>query len=313
MTSPIEPRPRRPFAEEAPPEPFYQTAEFRRAVGLMGLLLLVGVVVFFFMLQHTSDVAEKARAQQNREAAKALMPGHPLSPEEREARHIALLSKLEGALADSENAQPLLQQTPGYWKLLEVVNRYSPEEVAQRSKIDFERDLVMKDPDAWRGEFVRARGVLKAQWAVRLERPVMNRTDVFHSLLTDGEQFFFVDLLDRPAGIEDGDPVDMEGVLYRTVRYEGNTGDVHEEPLIVARSMKRVPAAVESGWRLYLREHTVLLFALLAFLVFGSLLLFSAIRQGRKRTRPAAATSGSFQELFDKKLREAGKVPPPHD
>jgi hypothetical protein len=74
--------------------------------------------------------------------------------------------------------------------------------------------------------------------------------------------------------------------------------------------MRRVPSIVDTGWRAYLRDHTLLLFALLAFLVFGSLLLFSVIRQGRKHQRPAAATSGSFQELFDKKLREAGKVPP---
>ncbi len=304
---------RQPFqGEEFATPPFYQTPEFRRGIALIALLVVFGLGAWYFMAQHAASVAEVERAKANEAAAQAIAPTRPLTDAEKDARRTAQLSKLEGTLSDTENGQSLTLQTPGFDRLLGLMHRFTPEEIAQRAKVDFDWALVMRDPDAWRGEFMRVRGVLRTLVAIKLERPVQGHTDFWRAILTDQENFFFVDMLERPTGVAEGDAVDVDAVLYRTALSVARDDKKHEDPLMVARDMRRVPAAVDTGFAAFLKEHTLPIFAALAFLVFGVVLLFSTVRQGKKHQRRSPATAGSFQELFDKQLREEGKAPPPH-
>jgi hypothetical protein len=308
---------RQPFqGEEFQSPPFYQTSEFRRGLTLIGVLLVTGLAAYYFVRQHAASVAETARAQANQKAAADVVPAHPLNDEEKAARHTDQLSKLEGTLSDSENGQPLVHQSPGYSRLLALMQRYTPEEIDQQARIDFDWQLVMRDPDAWRGEFMRVRGILEQLAAVKLDYPVPGHPDVWRAILTDGDtdhdHFWFVDMLDRPAGVGPGDAVDTEGVLYRTGTFQSRSNLNSEAPMLIGRTLRRIPAVVETGFPAFLREHTLPIFGALAFLVFAVALLFSAVRQGRKHERRVPATASSFGDLFDKKLREQGKAPPPH-
>jgi hypothetical protein len=305
--------PRQPFqGEEFQSPPFYQTPEFRRGVALIALLVVFGLGAWYFMSQHAASVAEVERAKANEAAAQEIVPTHPLTDAEKEARHTAQLTKLEGTLSDTENGQSLTLQTVGFGRLLQLMSRFTPEEIAQRAKVDFDWALVMRDPDAWRGEFLRVRGVLRTLIAIKLEHPIQGHTDFFRGILTDQENFFFVDMLERPTGVAEGDAVDVDAVMYRTVLSVARDDKKHEDPLLVARDMRRVPAAVDTGLSAFLKEHTLPIFAALAFLVLLVVLLFSTVRQAKKHERRNPQTAGSFQELFDKKLREEGKAPPPH-
>jgi len=308
---------RQPFqGDEFQSPPFYQTPEFRRGIALLALLAVFGLVAWYMLVQHNASVAETARAQANQAAAEAVIPTHPLTPEEKAARKVDQLSKLEGTLSDSENGQSLVAQTSGYSRLLQLMQRYTPEEIDKQARIDFDWVLVMRDPDSWRGEFMRVRGILEKLDAVKLEYPVPGHPDVWRAILTDGDtehdRFWFVDMLDRPTGVSPGDAVDTEGVFYRTASFQSRSNVKNEAPILIGRTLRRIPAVVETGFSAFLKEHTLPIAGALAFLVFAVALLFSVVRQGRKHERRGPATASSFGELFDKKLREQGKAPPPH-
>ncbi|MBL8858982.1 MAG: hypothetical protein JNL28_10785 [Planctomycetes bacterium] len=304
--------PRRPFQDQRAPEPFTKAPEFKRMLVLFGLVALVGLAFAIFQYSQM-EKAQLAEAEKTKTAARTLVPKEKLTPEQVEERRIALLSKFEGALADTENGQPLnYQQTSGFWKLLEILIRFSPEEVTQRTTLDFDWEKAMADPDGWRGEFVRARGIMSEMWAIKLGRPVLGRVDFYRSVLSDGENAFFIDLTERPPDLESDSRavLEVEGVFYRTVKYEGRDGSQQTQPLLVVRNVRTLTAAAETGWRAWLGEHGIWVIAGMAILVFSAALLFSSFRRQRRRPRGTPPPGSSFQEMFEQKLRAEGKVPP---
>lgn len=279
---------------------------------LGGMVLILGLVMFFMKSEQLRR-SEDLRLEEARKATAAFLPKHDLSADELGTRRRELLTKFEGALSDTDNGSELTEQSSGFLKLLEVVAKYSPEEVDERARLEFDYDAVMKDPDALRGEFVRARGVImQAPQAVKLRQPVLGREDFYRGFMTDDTNFYVVDMLDRPAGMEAQRTFDLTGVFYRTVSYVGGDNQRKVLPLLIVRDMKRVEADPEPTWRTWMSEHVVLILAGMAVLVFGGRLLFSLVLANRRpQARREPAMSGSFQEMFDRQLRAAGKEPPP--
>lgn len=305
--------PRRPFQDQRAPEPFTRTPEFKRTLMLFGLVAFVGIAFTLFRYSQLEQ-AELGAQKEQRAAHRTLIPKDKLSAEQIETRKTDLLSKFEGALSDTENGQPLnYHETPGYRKLLEVLIRFSPEEITKRTTLDFEWQQAMDDPDGWRGEFVRARGILINMWAIKLKSPVMGRADVYRATLTDGEHPFFIDLTERPPDLDSDsrDVLEVEGVFYRTVEYEAQDGSRQLQPLLVVRNLRKVTAGVETGWRAWLSQHGLWVAAGMAILVFSGALLLSSFRRQRRPPRGGPPTGATFQEMFDQKLRAEGKVPPP--
>lgn len=295
-----------------PGESSGRPSEFQRVFWLLGLVAIIGGGIFLYQYSALQK-AQRAEALTVQRERDSLVPKEKLTPEQVEARKNALLSKFEGALSDIENDQPLnYNETPGYRKLLELLIRFTPEEVTKRTTRDFDWKSAMDDPDAWRGEFVRARGILSYMWAIKLKTPVLGRADVYRAFLDDGDTQFIIDLTERPPELSPNnrDVLDVEGVFYRTARYEDQNGTVRTLPLIVVRNIQVVPAAVESGWRAAFQEYGLWIIAGMAIFVISFALLLSAFRKQRRRPRTESSASGSFQEMFDQKLREAGKVPP---
>jgi hypothetical protein len=286
-----------------------------RVFWLLGLVAVLGGAFFWFQYSALQRAERDQTAKQQQEA-RQIAPKEKLSPEQIEARKTALLAKFEGALSDVENDQPLnYNETPGYRKLLEIMIRFTPEEVTQRTQHDFDWQTVMDDPEGWRGEFVRARGILSYMWAIKLKTPVLGRGDVYRAFLDDGDNQFVVDLTERPPEIkaDSRDVLDVEGVFYRTVRYEDRNGEFRTLPLLVVRNIQRVDAASESGWRAWMAGNGLWIIAGMAIFVISLALLFSAFRRQRRPPRSQLPVGASFQDMFDQKLREAGKVPPPRD
>jgi hypothetical protein len=176
---------------------------------------------------------------------------------------------------------------------------------------DLDLEGAQKDPDAWRGEWVRARGIVVEMWAIRLARPVLGRTDVFRGVLSDGEKHFFVDWTEKPPGADfSREAVDVEGIFYRAVSYEGATGERHSNaPLLLVRNVKVVDPAHEGGFSGTIRENMLTIVGTLAFAIFLAALLLSWAQKRGKRTR-ARAQPATIREMFEKKLREEGRVPP---
>lgn len=292
-----------------------KSGEFQRIFWLLGLVAVVGGAFIWFQYSALQK-AERAEAEKVQRESSTLVPKEKLTPEQIEARKTALLTKFEGALADIENDSPLnYNETPGYRKLLEILIRFTPEEVTQRTTLEFDWKTAMDDPDGWRGEFVRARGILSEMWAIKLKSPVLGRPDVYRALLSDGENPFFIDLTERPPDLKSDsrEVLEVEGVFYRTVRYEGRQGVWYTNPLLVVRNLRVLQASTDTGWRAWMSEHGLWILSGMAVFVISLALLFSAFRRQRRPPRSGSAQGSSFRDMFDQKLREAGKVPPSRD
>ncbi len=222
----------------------------------------------------------------------------------------ARLSTLfEGALTDSENGEAF-EETPGYRQLLQLVSAYTPEDIRSRTETELAFGEALSDPDAWRGVFVHFRGIVAGIETIRLREPLLGRTDIYRATLTeaDASEGVMVDLLDHPGDLDlQRDVVDVEGVFYRTVRFESKTGRMRVAPYLVARQMRRFDTAsvprktIFGGFELW-----VVLLAV-AFIVVR--VLFSMNR--RQSRRDSAIDMGPIRDKAARARAEAASKPPP--
>ncbi len=154
----------------------------------------------------------------------------------------------EGAFLDSENGQGFLE-TPGYRKLLEHVSQFDPEEFSRRTVERLDYDAALRDPRAHQGRFFRIRGLVGGLEAVRLRSPIFDHEDVNRVVIseTDYSEGVVLDMLPSPSDLErlhelvlERDVVDVEGVFYRTVRFENRKEEMVEIPYLIARNVVRV-------------------------------------------------------------------------
>jgi len=179
------------------------------------------------------------------------------SPAELEAREREIAEKREFAeslfgpeLWSVQDATEFAEE-PQWAKVLVAMSKQDPKFVVDHLDFSLNNhyDDVMKAPAEFRGRFVRMRGLVASNFrAYKLKKPVEGREDVYRGLIadTDGEYPVFFDLLDRPPPFEtmkerppgsdiifsNADAVDIDGVLYRTVRYEtkGDPRDPKNNP-----------------------------------------------------------------------------------
>jgi hypothetical protein len=189
------------------------------------------------------------------------------------------------------------------------------QEVAARVEGDLPYAEVMANPDAWRGRFVRVRGVLGNLEANRLRQPIGNSQDVYRGVIAqpDGSEGVVFDMLE-------GDPrrfemrrstVEVVGLFYRTARYEkqyeDKQGKFAEAPYLLVRSLEPWDTGdlakrtmVDEGNKID-RILMVLMALAVAYLV--ARVLFSISKQTRRRSPP----SGGLQEAL-RKRQQGGKL-----
>jgi hypothetical protein len=287
-----------------PPEPFYRTPEFVRFVGLLGVLVVVGLIAFYYWSVQQKKIAAAEAAA----AREATLP--PLStPEAAEARATRLSTILEGSLSDTQNGTDLVETT-GYRRLVQIISSYPGEEVERRAARRLDYGAVLEDPDAWRGEFVWTRGIVLELWAERLRDPMFGMTDVYRGILAqgDGSEGLFFDLVEPPPDfVLRRDPVDIHGIFYRTVRYEPGKPQVKENivrtvPYLVVRTLRKVEDAKSDPTGFLGHPMIVVFVGAGLVLIVIRLLIYLVHRRSRRSRAPALARGAGFREMFEKKL-----------
>lgn len=279
-------------------------------VGL--LLLLCGIAVWWYLGSRPQE-GPSGPAGDTATSANAPTPTAKLTPEQLTERERDHLAKFEGALSDSKNGDGLVE-TPGYYKLLEVVSNYTPEEITSRITRTFDRDSAMADPDAWRGEFVRARGVISGLTATPLDTRRFGRGMVFRGAIADGDGTggMIIDLPDHPGqdlGIRSG-AYDVEGVFYRVVRYENRAGKQMEAPWLVVRNLRPAPSAHEDRSAFLDRFGPWLLGGIALAIVAWRVLAYVFQRRAR-RERHKVREPQTIREMFEQRRMQEDRVPPP--
>lgn len=232
------------------------------------------------------------------------------SPERaaRLAERRALLGTLfEGCLLDSSNGQDFAE-TAGYRRALEILYTHPREEVAKRIVKDFDHGECVAEPDLWRGEFVRIRGLLVDAWAVRLQRPLGEHVDVWRGIVTetDGSEGVLYDMLGRPPeGLVDRrSVVDIEGLVYRTVSYENRDGIWQEAPYLLVRSLGEVDTTKAAKQSLLEPFFAILVAAAGVFVVSRIVMTMRKQSKGGGHSK-----SPNFDELFQRAARKPAPRP----
>ena len=315
------------------PKPFHQSREFQ-VFGLIACLVL-GILVVLVYLSKSPLVLHRLGGAGSAEAT----AGDPAAPrvavpeEKRAERERKLLTLFEGSLVDTANGDGFVQ-TPGYHRLLEILQSYTPEDFARLPRKHLDWDAAMADPGAWRGEVVWMRGVLAERYAVRLKDPVFGVEDVTQGILAEGDASngVFFDMIDEPPKLSyREDPVDVVGIFYRTVRYPTNKrdptagrdangkarfsdrsyrfetpeGEVQEAPYLLVKSITPVvePEKDRTG---ILRTGTPAAFAGLGLaFAAGWLITYSVQRRKRRHRESSRPRPGAPTPPFEKRLHEA--------
>lgn len=227
-----------------------------------------------------------------------------------------------------------LAEEPEWASVLVTMSKQEPQFVVDHLDLSLnnEYDAVMKDPAAFRGRLVRMRGLVASNFrAYKLRRPVDGRGDVYRGLIadTDGDHPVFFDVLDRPPQFttmkekapgqevvfSNADAVDVDGVFYRTVRYETRGDPNHPKsnpsrmisvPWIIARTVVRCQPDVKPSTTPYLAA------GLAAFLALVGLIVY-LVRRGRRPSASPGTYQAGFRTMFAERLREERRRNPPAD
>ncbi len=196
---------------------------------------------------------------------------------------------LHGALKDVKDFTPLeaVESEPAYRKLVEHVASLSEEALPSSSEGEIAYATYLSYAPELRGRIFRVRGeAMKKIEAVRLADPIAGREDVYRVFIWDEglESGFVCDLVDRPVtDLSLRDPVQIEGMFYKVVRYLNRKNQLRDVPLLVARSFGVPPPAVATprhgGSPLLVLAVTV---GIAATLLIAFFLMRGMIRPNRK-------------------------------
>jgi hypothetical protein len=264
----------------------------RSGIGPRILLLTILLVTAGLMLWSRSRRAER----RDRAAAAALEaaanPPHVPTEEELAKRRLKNSLAFEGALNDTVNGDDFVE-TPGYRKLIELVAGSSPGDVEQRASTYLDHAAALREPDLFRGEYVRIRGLLGGLSALKLESPVHDITYVWRGTIAqpDGTETAVIDLVGDPPPLEpQRTVVEVEGVVYRTVAYESRTGDERVAPYLIVRTVRVLQVRAEDG------RAKIMITAAGA----GAILLYFLLRRAaRKRNTRGIQKPPGFKQLFE--------------
>lgn len=306
--TPERPR-RRPFEGQSAPESVRRTPEFQRFVWLLVVLAVVGILGYLGLFGATL-----LRLQPPPNQAKPA-----LSAEVRTERQKDLETLFEGSLADTRNGEGFAE-TQGYAHLLQLLAGYPPDQIEKLATKKLDWNAAVSDPDAWRGQFVWMRGIVAHRWAERLKNPVPGIEDVYRTILTDGDgsEGVVVDMIEEPARVGlQSDPVDVQGIFYRTVRYPNaakKTEEV-EAPYLLVRNMRPVVQPPRDPAGFLRNPRAVSLIAIALVIGLARLLIYVFQRRSRRpgRVAPTGARSGApgIRNLFEQRIRQDDRTAGP--
>jgi hypothetical protein len=244
-----------------------------------------------------------AAQQEPQAGGTAAIPAVESAPQTQDEQSTPIETRLatlfEGALADSKNGEPFAE-TPGYAKLITSLAAFSREEVQTRATTDLDFTAVMADPDRFRGEFVRYRGLIAHIEAHRLDRPISGAIDVYRGVITESDvsEGVWFDMLEPPPAVDlERDVVDVEGVFYRTVRFENRKGQMIEAPWLIVRNFSRPdPKTLKRhvGWSATFG----MVLTGLALAYFAGRLIVFLRQQSKQRTRSEPRQGQTIRQMM---------------
>ncbi|HZM01192.1 MAG TPA: hypothetical protein VFD43_13175 [Planctomycetota bacterium] len=263
--------------------------------GWLLAALVVAVTMLYYLRVH-SPLAESEPAAPDAGLAR------PMGDRE------ALVAGLfQGALLSAQDGVDFAE-TPGYRRLLYHVRAMSPAEFSERVTGWLDWPDAVAHPALWRGEFVRVRGVAAGLEAVRLHGLDAGIEDVYRGFVaeSDGSEAVVFDLVERPPKVRVDESVkdllDVEGVFYRTVKFESRTGELREIPYLVARTLTvHAPATGRTA-------PLVVALQVLGVIVVSVFAGLAIARWAGRGTRRNAGQAG-FREMFEARLRDGRQGP----
>ncbi len=227
-------------------------------------------------------------------------------------RQALVAGLFQGALLNAKDRTDFAEGA-SYLRLLHHVHAMPPADFSSRVTGRLDPVGALADPDLWRGEFVRMRGLLGGMSAIKLRDADPDLQDVYRGYVgqPDGTEVVLFDSVEPPPDVTvKRDVLDIEGIFYRVVRYENTKGEMREAPYLIVRNLS-VYAPHDA------RQSTASLVLKLAGVVAGSLFVaFLLLRMaGRRRPptgRPGRAGgpgSAGFREAFEARIREDHRPP----
>jgi hypothetical protein len=216
-------------------------------------------------------------------------------------RQAVVAGLFQGALLNSADGTDF-GAGPAYVRLLQHVQAMPAADFSSRVTGRLNWEDALAHPAQWRGEFVRVRGLCAQIDAVKV-RGGEGLEDVYRGFIgqPDGNsEIVAFDSVVPPVEIAPNkDVLDVEGVFFRTVRYESKTGATREVPYLIVRNLSvyQPPVVHLSTSRLLLRIGLV---AAAAVATAALMLYFSS------RRRPPIPRVGSpgIREMFEKRVRD---------
>ena len=229
------------------------------------------------------------------------------------ARQATIPGLFQGALLGAVDGQDF-DQIPSYVRLLKAVRTMQPADFSARVTGRLNWADAIEHPDLWRGEFVRVRGLVGKIGAVKILNGDPGFEDVYRGYLAQPDvsrpdtselvAFDFVDV--PPPMVAKKDILDIEGIFYRTVRYESEGGPMLTVPWLIVRnvSVYAPPVVHETLSSLSWKLGLVLLVSVGAVML---VLRWSQRQRPRHAGLPPAGTS--MRELMESRLRAERKPP----
>ena len=160
---------------------------------------------------------------------------------------------LDGALAGLKDLTSIhdAYAEPAYLKMLRNVMLLGEEALRAKSEGSVSYGTLLKYAPQMRGRIFHLAGeAMQDVLPVRLADPVEGREDVYRIFMFDDaiQAGFAIDLVDRPREtLALRDPIEVDGMFYKVVRYQNTHGDDRDVPLFVARVFRRIPPVPETG------------------------------------------------------------------
>lgn len=202
-------------------------------------------------------------------------------------------------------------EEPQWRHAIEVMANLDPKVIEENLQfsLNLHYEEVMQHPEAFRGQFVRMRGVIHHSFgAIKLDKPIAGRGDFFRGPIADPDDdspIVFFDLLDRPPEFDEGyDGMELDAVFYRTVTYETKYGKLRSAPWLIGRTVSIIqkPKAEAKTWSS--------LGVMTAFLALVISIVYLVRRGGRPRT-VSGVNPADFRGMFERKLGDERPKEPP--
>jgi hypothetical protein len=267
----------RPAFGSAAPQP--ATFPFPKGRFLLLALALVMVISMLLLAEQRMDAARRqAELVEQQKSAPPLL----------EDRTALLNGLFQGSIRDGvDNTE--FGETPSFDRLIYHVRAMPKEEFSKQVTRWLDWKAAMENPQLWRGEFVRVRGLVGKLDPVKLHHGA-DDTDIYRGFIgqPDGTDMVAFDFVDKPPNVDlKRDVLDIEGVFYRTLTYESVSGEKRTIPYLIARDVKIYESPADpltrfEGWKFGAVIAASVAIALVA-------VRFGGRRRRRKQAAPAAA------------------------